>query len=104
MTTSTEQSDISLVFADHEQNYYAIPVEVFERGRVPAERKAEVERLMSEHEVTGYNPGLVVAAAAATGAVAGAGSAVGAFAIGVAVGYTLASSGCHDLKPTVTYT
>ena len=97
MSDSIEQQDISLVFTDHDQNYYVIPAEIFERGRVPAERKAEVEQLMSEHEVTGYNPALIVAGAAATGAVAGATIAVGAVAVGVAIGYTLAS-GCFDPK------
>lgn len=59
MSHSPEQPDISLVFVDHDQNYYAIPVEIFERGRVPAEQRAEVEEALRENEVTGYNPILI---------------------------------------------
>jgi hypothetical protein len=98
MSDNTEQSGISIVFADHDQNYYVIPVEILEGGRVPAEHKAEVERLMSEHEVTGYNPALVVAAGVATGAVVGAGIAVGALAVGFVAGYAVASANCVDPK------
>ena len=92
MSSSTEHSADSLVFADHDQNYYLIPVEAFERGRVPAERKAEIEQAMREHEVTGYNPLVAVAVGTAIGAVAGATIAVGAAGVGFAAGYTLASS------------
>ena len=65
MSLSTEQPGISLVFSDHDQNYYVIPVEIFERGRVPAERKAEVEEALREHEVTGHGVPLLLGVAAA---------------------------------------
>jgi len=89
MSNSTKQTDISLVFTDHEQNYYVIPVEVFERGRVPADRKAEVERLMSEHrdDVSGHLVGVVVAMGiVVSGAVAGVVGA-GGFAFGAGTSY-----------------
>ena len=95
MSSSTEGSEYSLVFADHDQNYYVIPVEAFARGCVPAERKAELEQAMREHDVTGYNPLLVGAAAGVvvTGAFAG-GMVVGATLAGVAAGgmYYLATN------------
>jgi hypothetical protein len=59
MTDSTEQSGVSLAFTDYDQNYYVIPIEVFERARVPAECTAEIEAALREHEVTGYSPILV---------------------------------------------
>jgi hypothetical protein len=99
MSISNERADYSLVFADREQNYYLIPVEVFERGRVPAERKAELEETMREQEVSGYY--LQVAAAAAvgfglglayTGAVLAVGAAGGAVAGAAVVGAAWALS------------
>jgi hypothetical protein len=91
MSDSTEHPGYSLVFTDQDQNYYLIPVEVFERGRVPAEHKAAVEEALREHEVTGYY--LVVAAGMVLGGalvgagfVAGAAVGAGAVAAGVALG------------------
>ena len=86
MSSNSEQPGLSLVFTDRDQNYYVIPVETFERGRVPAERKAEVEQLMREREVTGYY--LALAGLAFAG-----GFALGSsFAVGVGFGYYLASA------------
>jgi hypothetical protein len=92
MSNTTEQSGVSLVFTDHDQNYYVIPVEVFEGGRVPAEHKVEVEEAMHEHEVTGYHP-LVVAGGfvllgsglVASGMMIGAGLTYGGIAAGKAL-------------------
>jgi hypothetical protein len=93
MSDTTEQTDVSLVIADRDQNYYLIPVEVFERGRVPAEQKAEVEEAMREYEVSGYllqfAAGMVLGGAlVAGGVVVGAGIGMA----GAAVGYTIAQS------------
>jgi hypothetical protein len=73
MTSSMDQPGLSVVFADRDRNYYLIPVEVFERGRVPAERKAVVEQAQREHDVTGHGVPLVIGlavGAAVVGAVA----------------------------------
>jgi hypothetical protein len=92
MSDTTEQTNIALVFTDQDQNYYLIPAEIIERGRVPAERKAEVEQLMSEQEVEGYLlvhaavGALVVTGAFATGVVWGAGAAAAGAAVGFAAG------------------
>jgi hypothetical protein len=42
---NTEQA--MLVFKDQAGGYYLLPQELLERGRVPAERTAEVEQLMT---------------------------------------------------------
>jgi hypothetical protein len=109
MSITTEHTACSLVFADHDQNYYLIPVEAIERGRVPAARKAEIEQAMREHEVTGYNPLAAVAAGAAVGAAAGvvvggvfaAGVVTGAaaLAVGAAAGYAYSQSGSGATAP-----
>ena len=54
MSDTIEQPGLSLVFTDQDRNYYLIPAEVFAQGRVSAERKAEIEQLLREREVTGY--------------------------------------------------
>src|SRR3712207_4156548 len=38
----------ALVFKNEAGDYFLVPVETFERGRVPAEHKDEVERLVAE--------------------------------------------------------
>ena len=40
----------TLVLRDDEGNYFLVPHETVEQGRVPAEHKAEVERLIREQE------------------------------------------------------
>ena len=51
--TSTE-TDV-LVFQDQVGNYFVVPRETLEQGRVPEEHKAEVEQLIAEQEdVQGY--------------------------------------------------
>lgn len=58
----------TLVLKDGEGSYYLVPLEVLERGRVPAEQRAEVERLISEQEdVQGYVVPLAIAGALAFG-------------------------------------
>jgi hypothetical protein len=92
MLHGTAQPDISLVFADHEQIYYVIPVEIFERGRAPAAQRAAVEEALREHEVTGYSPilagaGLIVCSAGPVGSgmMIGAGLTYGSIAAGKAL-------------------
>ena len=92
MSHSAEQPDISLVLADHEQNYYMVPIEIVERGRVPAARKAEIEAALREQEVTGYNPilvgagfGICVGGLVVSGAMIGAGLTYGGIAAGKAL-------------------
>jgi hypothetical protein len=51
-----------LVLQDNAGEYYLLPQATLERGRVPAERRAEVERLVSETEgddVAGHMIGAV---------------------------------------------
>ena len=38
----------TLVFKDQAGDYFLVPQETFERGRVPDERKAELERLVAQ--------------------------------------------------------
>ncbi|MGH2588147.1 MAG: hypothetical protein ACRDJE_24780 [Dehalococcoidia bacterium] len=58
----------TLVFKDQAGEYYLLPQETLERGRVPAERKAEVEHLVAEsHDVSGYNFGAVASLSLAAG-------------------------------------
>jgi hypothetical protein len=40
----------TLVLRDDEGNYFLVPQETVEKGRVPAEQKAEIERLIGEQE------------------------------------------------------
>jgi len=50
---NTEQA--TLVIKDQEGEYYLLPQAALESGRVPAEHKAEVERLLAEsHDVSGH--------------------------------------------------
>jgi len=39
-----------LIFKDQTGDYYLLPQETLERGRVPADHRAEVERLVAEAE------------------------------------------------------
>ncbi|MGH2604556.1 MAG: hypothetical protein ACRDJ9_34850 [Dehalococcoidia bacterium] len=45
-----------LVFTDQAGEYYLLPQETLEQGRIPAEHKAEVERLLADADadVSGY--------------------------------------------------
>ncbi|MGH2603326.1 MAG: hypothetical protein ACRDJ9_28580 [Dehalococcoidia bacterium] len=94
MSDNTEQTNISLVFTDRDQNYYLIPVEVFERGRVPAEHKAAVEEAMREQDVSGYYLsqkelialGAGVAVAGVAAGPRGAAAALTGVAIGLSAG------------------
>jgi hypothetical protein len=101
MSISSVQADYSLILADGDGAYYAIPVEAFERGRVPAERKAEIEEALRESEVRGYHPGAFVAGVVAGAALGGAAAVVGAAAATTAlvvVGAALTSE-CFPVKP-----
>ncbi len=52
--TNTETS--TLVFKDQTGAYFVLPQEALERGRVPAERTAEIERLVAaQPDVQGHN-------------------------------------------------
>jgi hypothetical protein len=45
----------TLVFKDQAGEYYLVPMETLEHGRVPEEHKAEIERLIAEQQdVQGY--------------------------------------------------
>jgi hypothetical protein len=101
MSLSNERSDYSLVFADRDQNYYVIPVEAIERGRVPAEGRAEVEQVLGEHDVTGYHPAAFAAGVVAGAALVGSATVLGAAAgaLGAVVIGAALSSDCFPVKP-----
>jgi len=44
----TTEKDVTLVFKDAAGEYYLLPQATLKRGQVPAEQKAELERLISE--------------------------------------------------------
>lgn len=46
----TNEQTSTLVFKDQAGEYYLLPQATLEQGRVPEERKAEVERLVAEAE------------------------------------------------------
>jgi len=46
----TTEQDTTLVFKDAAGEYYLLPLATLRRGQVPAERKAELERLIAEHQ------------------------------------------------------
>jgi hypothetical protein len=51
-----------LVFKDEAGDYFLLPQEVLECGRVPKEHEGELERLVSQHEdVHGYAAPIIVA-------------------------------------------
>ena len=93
MSNITEQPVYSIVFTDHDRNYYVIPAETFERGRVPTARSAEIEELLRDREVVGHNPFAVGAGVALAGAAVGGTLVATGVVLGVAIGYSLASSG-----------
>jgi hypothetical protein len=43
-----------MVLRDAEGNYYVLPLDVLERARVPAERRAQLEAAIDSGEVSGY--------------------------------------------------
>jgi hypothetical protein len=98
MSNNSAQPGVAYVFTDREQNYYLIPAEDFARGRVPAERTAEIEAALHDQDVSGYYLAIAAAGAvvgfAAAGAVLAVGAAGGAV-VGAAVvgGAWYASSG-----------
>jgi hypothetical protein len=54
-TTTTNAEGAVLVFKDQAGEYYLLPQERLEQGRVAAEHKAEVERLLTEpNDVAGH--------------------------------------------------
>lgn len=68
----------TLVLKDSGGNYFLVPMEALERGRVPAEQRAEVERAIdAQGDVQGYVVPLAIAGALAFGygMMAGAGIA-----------------------------
>lgn len=44
-----------LLVKDDAGDYFLLPREVLERGRVPEERTAEIEQLLDETDVSGYS-------------------------------------------------
>jgi hypothetical protein len=56
----TETPSRTLVFKDRAGSYFLVPIEVVERGRVPADQQAELERQMAEtvEDVQGYRVAL----------------------------------------------
>jgi hypothetical protein len=46
----TNAQTATLVFKDQAGEFYVLPMETLERGRVPAEHRAEVERLLAESD------------------------------------------------------
>jgi hypothetical protein len=47
----------TLVMKDSEGNYFLVPHETVEQGRVPEEQRAEIERLIGEADTTGHIDG-----------------------------------------------
>jgi hypothetical protein len=52
-TTMTDDQSLSLVLKDEAGNYFLVPQETLERGRVPKEQKGEIERLVAEAAAEG---------------------------------------------------
>ncbi|MGH2588166.1 MAG: hypothetical protein ACRDJE_24880 [Dehalococcoidia bacterium] len=51
----TDEQTLSLVLKDEAGNYFLVPQELLEQGRVPEEHTAEIERLIAEQQdVQGY--------------------------------------------------
>jgi hypothetical protein len=48
---------VELVVKDAEGNYFLVPHETLERGRVPEEQRAEIERLIGDADTTGHLAG-----------------------------------------------
>ncbi len=68
----------TLVFKNDAGDYFLLPQEAFEQGRVPEEHKAELERLIAERgaggdDVQGYWLPLLFAGVVLVGAAAGYG-------------------------------
>lgn len=77
MTNADAQSS-TLVFKDQAGDYFFLPQEALERGRVPEEHRAEVERLVAERDdVSGHVAPIVIFFA---GALLGGGVSIGTMA------------------------
>jgi hypothetical protein len=50
----TQDAATALVLEDEAGNYFILPQEILERGRVPEEHEAEVRRLIADSDVSGY--------------------------------------------------
>jgi hypothetical protein len=48
----TDEQTTALVLKDGTGNYFLVPQEALEQGRVPEERKAQIEQLMREQDDT----------------------------------------------------
>jgi hypothetical protein len=53
----TTTQDCTLVLKDRAGDYYVLPQSILERGLVPAERKAEIERLIADAEASTSSDG-----------------------------------------------
>lgn len=76
----TNEQAGTLVLKEQAGDYFLVPQEVLEQGRVPQEQKAELERLIAEqHDVQGHAVpvGIVVAELIGIGAMALIGSGAG---------------------------
>jgi hypothetical protein len=100
--TMTNEQTIMLVFKDRAGDYFLLPPDVLERGRVPTEHKVDIERVVAEmqgDDTSGH-------AAFLAGFVVGAGL-MGAGMLGAAVAvdayndYTTGTLGGRIVKPNV---
>src|SRR5262249_8767998 len=55
-TTMTTEGDMTLVFTDAAGEDYLLPLATLKQGQVPAEKRAEIERLISEQQDDGQSP------------------------------------------------
>lgn len=69
----TNEQAITLVFKDQAGEYYLVSQATLEQGRVPAERKAEIEQVIAEQQedVQGYILPLLYGVAMTVGFAAG---------------------------------
>ncbi len=73
----------TLVFKDQMGNYILVAEETWQRGRVPVENSAEVDRLLAESDdVAGHSPFLI---GVFVGTILGGGAAIGAVVHGLHV-------------------
>jgi hypothetical protein len=65
-TSATDQQTNALVLKDQAGDYFLVPQAVVEQGRVPQERRAELEQIIAEgQDVQGYIGPLAIVVVAA---------------------------------------
>lgn len=52
----TTERGMTLVFTDAAGEYYLLPLATLKQGQVPAEQRAEIERLISQQQDDGQGP------------------------------------------------